>query len=232
MRRRLTHYPLCPHSRSIRLSLQELRLDFDLIDEKPWAWRPSFLAVNPSGALPILELEQSLAICGAYAISEYLAETYPSHPFDRGPSPIMPGNFEAKAEIRRLVDWFHLKFHQEVTREILHEKHYSRLSAEQSSAPNPEVLRAVARNQRYHLNYICFLVDHRSWLAGNDLSFADLAAAAHISILDYLGEIDWRDYPSASEWYLRLKSRPCFIPILEDYLPNQPPSQHYKDPDH
>ena len=230
--RRLMHYPLCPHSRSVRLALAELRLDFELICEEPWAWRPSFLAINPSGALPVLELDRAVAVCGAYAISEYLAETYPDHPLDGGPPPILPGNWEAKSEIRRLIDWFHLKFHNEITREILYEKHYNRFIEQQRRPPNSEILRAVARNQRYHLEYICFLTDHRSWLAGSHLSFADLAAGAHISVLDYLGEIDWRDYPSASEWYLRLKSRQSFIAILEDHLPNQPPAQHYKDPDH
>lgn len=229
---RLTHYPLCPHSRSIRLALGELQLDFETVYEEPWAWKPSFLAITPSGVLPVLELEQSQAICGTYAISEYLAETYPRHPLDGGPPPILPGDFPARAEVRRLVDWFHLKFNQEITRELLYEKHYNRMVQAGNCMPNSDVLRAVARNQRYHLDYISFLADHRNWLAGKDLSFADLVAAAHISVLDYLGEIDWRDYPSALSWYLRLKSRRSFISILEDYLPNQPPSRHYKDPDH
>ncbi len=230
--RRLTHYPLCPHSRSIRLALAELKLDFELAYEEPWAWRPAFLELNPSGALPVLELDESVVLCGAYPITEYLAEAYPNHPVDGGAPPILPGNAESKAEIRRLIDWFHLKFDSEVTRELLHEKHYSRLMKDTVRAPNSETLRTVARNQRYHLEYICFLVDHRSWLAGSHLSFADLAAGAHISVLDYHGEIDWHDYPAASDWYLRLKSRQSFISILEDELPNHPPSQHYKDPDH
>ncbi|HFB2048440.1 MAG: glutathione S-transferase family protein [Hyphomicrobiaceae bacterium] len=230
--RKLTHYPLCPNSRSIRLALAELRLDFELVYEEPWMWRPAFMAINPSGALPVLELDKNVTICGAYAISEYLAESHPSDPVDNGPPPILPGNLEIKSEIRRLVDWFHLKFNNEVTREILYEKHFRRFVEKHVRAPNSEALRTIARNQRYHLEYISFLADHRSWLAGIHLSFADLAAGAHISVLDYLGNIDWRDYPSASRWYARLKSRRSFISILEDDLPNQPPSQHYKDLDY
>ncbi|MEN2494977.1 MAG: FtsZ-localized protein A [Hyphomicrobiaceae bacterium hypho_1] len=228
---KLTHYPLCPKSRSIRLALSELQVDYELAYEEPWVWRPAFLAINPSGALPVLELNKSVVICGTYAISEYLAERYPDHPNDHGPPPILPGNLEAKSEIRRLVDWFHLKFNNEITSEILYEKHFRRLIDEQACAPSSEALRTIARNQRYHLEYISFLADHRSWLAGIHLSFADLAAGAHISVLDYLGVIDWRDYPSASQWYARLKSRQSFIPILEDDLPNYPPSEHYKDLD-
>ncbi len=229
--RRLTHYPLCPHSRSIRLGLGELGLDFELVYEEPWAWRPSFLALNPSGSLPVLELEHGLVLCGTYSISEYLADAYPQHPADGGPAPICPGDYEMRAEIRRLVDWFHHKFDREVTRELLAEKHYQRVVMERGKSPNSEVLRAVAKNLRYHLDYVCFLVDHRSWLAGDDLSFADLAAGAHLSVLDYLDEIRWQDYPSASNWYVRLKSRKSFHPLLDDYLTAQPPAAHYADLD-
>lgn len=229
--RRLIHYPLCPHSRSIRLALAELRLDFQLTYEEPWAWRPSFLAINPSGALPVLELDVGLVLCGSYAISEYLADAYPEHPADGGVPPIIPGDFEARAEVRRLVDWFHNKFSREVSRELLIEKHYQRAPGARGRPPNSEVLRAVAKNLRYHMEYICFLADHRSWLAGDDMSFADLAAGAHVSVLDYLGEIAWAEYPSAAEWYIRLKSRRSFHPLLEDYLPNHPPAAHYAELD-
>ncbi len=230
--RRLIHYPLCPHSRSIRLALGELRLEFDLAYEEPWAWRPAFLAINPSGALPVLQLDYGLTLCGTYAIAEFLADTYPEHPADGGAPPVLPGDFEARAEVRRLVDWFHQKFHREVSGELLTEKHYQRALGPRARPPDSAVLRAVAKNLRYHLEYVCFLADHRNWLAGDDLSFADLAAGAHVSVLDYLGEIDWQDYPSAANWYVRLKSRPAFHPLLEDYLPSQPPAAHYAELDH
>ncbi len=230
--RRLTHYPLCPHSRSIRLALDELRLDYQLIYEEPWAWKPSFLAVNPSGALPVLDVERGAVLCGSYAISEYLADAYPAHPIDGGAPPILPGDIDARAEARRLIDWFHLKMDREVTRELLLEKHYQLIVRAANPAPNSQVLRAVAKNLRYHLQYVCFLVDHRNWLAGDDLSFADLAAGAHMSVLDYLGEIHWQDYPSANDWYMRLKSRRAFQALLADYLPSQPPVAHYSNIDH
>lgn len=229
--RRLTHYPLCPHSRSIRLALGELRLECELAQEEPWSWRPSFLALNPSGSLPVLEMGHGVVLCGAYAISEYLSDVHPSLVADGDGVPLFPGDAEQRAESRRLVDWFHQKLDREVTREVVSEKHYQRALGAQGRAPDSQILRAVAKNLKYHLDYICFLADHRSWLAGDDLSFADLAAGGHISVLDYLGEIAWNDYPSASHWYVRLKSRPSFQALLEDYLPNQPPAAHYTDLD-
>ncbi len=228
---RLTHYQLCPHSRSIRLSLGELRLPVELVHEFPWAWRQSFLALNPSGALPVLEMSEGVVLCGSYAISEYLGDAYPKHPVDGADGPMFPGDIEERAEVRRLVDWFHIKFDREVTRELLLEKHYPRAVGGNGHPPDSAMLRAITKNLKYHLDYICFLADHRNWLAGDDLSFADLAAGAHVSVLDYLGEIDWSHYASAGAWYARLKSRKSFHPLLDDYLPNHPPAVHYADLD-
>ena len=91
-------------------------------EERPFDYRPAFLALNPAGELPVLQVEGALMLSGSYAISEYLAETTPRHPVTGHLSPLFPGNIEARAEIRRLVDWWHGKFHREVTRELLQEK--------------------------------------------------------------------------------------------------------------
>ena len=81
------------------------------------------------------------------------------------------------------------------------------------------------------MTYIGYLADHRRWLAGDEMSFADLAAAAHLSCMDYLGQIPWDDFPAARGWYVRLKSRPSFQALLEDRLPGKPPPHYYSDLD-
>ena len=70
-----------------------------------------------------------------------------------------------------------------------------------------------------------------NWLAGDDFSLADIAAAAHISCVDYLGDVPWSDYPGAHDWYARVKSRPSFRPLLADHIPGLPPPKHYADLD-
>ncbi len=75
------------------------------------------------------------------------------------------------------------------------------------------------------------LADHRSWLAGEELSIADLSAAAHLSVIDYLGDIPWTDFPVAKLWYQRIKSRPSFRPLLGDTLRGMPASASYADLD-
>ena len=228
----LTHYRLCPFSRSIRLALAELQLPVEFAEELPWEWRPEFLALNPSGDLPVLIRGNGVVITGSYAISEYLGEIEPLTPHDEIATTLFAGGSETRAEIRRLVDWFHGKLDREVTREMLRERLHSRLRSELvSQAPDVDLIRALRTNLRYHLSYVNHLADQRRWLAGDALSFADLAAAGHLSCLDYLGEVPWESYPVARDWYQRIKSRPSFRPLLLDRCPGVPPPPHYDDLD-
>ncbi len=106
--------------------------------------------------------------------------------------------------MRRLVDWFHRKFHDEVTAYLVEEKVFRRFGP-QSASPDMEAMRAGHENLRYHLAYIGHLAETRSWLAGDAMSFADLAAAAHLSTLDYLGEVPWEEHEPAKNWYALLE---------------------------
>ena len=230
---RLTQYRLCPRSRSIRLALAEYGVEVTLLDENPWEWRKGFLAKNPAGEMPVLEYDNGLTLCGAYSISEFIGEEPVPSASVMGPKPppLFPGNREDRAEVRRLVDWFHGKFDREVSRELLNEKVYQTMQPSGGAAPDPAILRAVRANLRYHLAYTGYLADARRWLAGDDLSFADFAAAAHISIVDYLGEMPWHEYPAVKAWYQKIKSRPSFRPLLNEWLAGVPASAHYVDLD-
>lgn len=235
---KLIHFRLCPHSRSVRLALAERDIAFELEEERAWEWRSGFLARNPSGELPVLELEPGINLCGVYSIAEYLFEGEAADGVpDRRRASLFPGMREDRAEVRRLVDWFHRKFDREISRELLAEKVYPQVSRLMSPAapmghtPNTAVLRAVRNNLRHHLSYIGFLAEQRRWLAGDELSFADLTAAGHLSCVDYLGEIPWSAHQSAKAWYQRLKSRPSFRALLADKIPGITPPPHYADLD-
>ncbi len=227
----LYHFPLCPFSRSVRLALGEYEVSAEPVAQLPWDVSRAFLEMNPAGALPVLKGPAGLHLCGAYAISEYLADTGGrTGPGGRKENTLFPGKAEARAEVRRLVDWFHRKFDEEAGRCILEEKLYQRYP-EARRTPDPELIRLGRENLRYHLSYVSYLAHNRDWLAGERISFADLAAAAHISIMDYLEEVPWETYPNAKEWYARIKSRPAFRPLLGDRLTVLTPPAHYADLD-
>lgn len=225
----LLHYPLCPFSRSIRLALAECGIQATLTEERPWEWRKGFLELNPAGSLPVLISDEDGPIAGAYPISEYLDETASGDRDTRGFN-LFPGDSMGRAEARRLVDWFHRKFHDEVTGYLVDEKVYRR-HGPNGRSPNIEAIRAGHENLRYHLTYISHLAETRPWLAGEALSFADLTAAAHLSALDYLGEVPWEDYEPVKNWYALLKSRPSFRPLLADRIAGFIPSGTYADLD-
>jgi glutathione S-transferase len=227
----LTHFRLCPFSRAIRIALAELNIEPELTEERPWEWRQEFLALNAAGELPVLKIEGGPTLCGVYAISEYLGETPDSDDEEEQTLPLFPGSREARAEVRRLVDWFNGKFNREVTQELLSEKVYARLQPGAQMTPEVDVLRAIRINLRYHMSYINHLAHRRHWLAGEELSFADLAAAAHVSSVDYLGEVPWEEFEYAKVWYARLKSRRAFRSILTDRLAGTMPATHYANLD-
>jgi glutathione S-transferase len=227
----LIHYPLCPFSRSIRLAASECELDLVLEEERPWAWSAEFLEINPGGVLPMYHDGGDVTLCGVYPISEYLAETGVDETGDSRAFSFFPGDEAERGEVRRLSDWFHHKFNSEVTVYLIGEKVHRRFGTGGGGAPDMDMVRAGQANLRYHLSYIGHLAQERTWLAGEHLSFADLAAAAHLSCVDYLGDVPWDEAEGAKEWYARIKSRPSFRSLLADRVPGLTPPDIYADPD-
>lgn len=218
----LYHFWLSPFCRKVRLVLAEKSLEIELEAEKYWQRQPEFLALNPAGQVPVLQEADGRVIADSQAIVEYLDEAYD------GPS-LIGDDPAARAECRRLVAWFDQKFFHEVTDYLVTEKLLKRFMG--MGEPQSELIRAGSHNIAYHLEYIGYLADRHNYLAGDTFSLADIAAAAQISCLDYLGDVPWQNHIAAKEWYARVKSRPSFRPVLGDHLPGLPPPPHYADLD-
>jgi glutathione S-transferase len=226
----LFHHPFCPHSRFVRLMLGEYGVAARLVEEKVWERREAFLLLNPAGTTPVLVEEGHPAVPGADIIAEYLDETRGAELDDRR---LLPTEPRTRIEVRRLTGWFNAKFFEEVTNLLVVEKIYKRhMSVNHGGGPpDTQAIRAARSNIRYHLAYIGWLMRGRTWLAGERLSHADLAAAAHLSVADYLADVPWSEDEGAKIWYARVKSRPSFRTILADTLPGIPPSATYADLD-
>jgi len=218
----LYHLWLSSFSRKVRIALAEKKLEFTLEVEQVWERRREFLAMNPAGQVPVLVEEDGTAIADSDAICEYLDETYPEPPLI-GETPLQ------RAEVRRLAAWFDTKFQREVSANLVGEKVLKKFL--NLGEPDSNTIRAGLANVHYHLDYIGYLMERRDWLAGGRFSLADIAAAAHLSAVDYLGDVPWKEHPPAKDWYARVKSRPSFRPLLADHIPGLPPPKHYADPD-
>jgi glutathione S-transferase len=227
----LFHHPLSLQSRFVRLVLGELEVTPELVEERVWERRQDFLLLNPAGTLPVLLEHDGPPLSGVWAISEYLDETRGFALNDRR---LMPANADQRAEVRRLCEWFLFKFEEEVTAYLVEEKVIKRERAKtggNGGAPDSSLLRAARSNIRTHLHYIEHLIAAKNWLAGDRMSYADLAAAAAFSVADYLGEVPWQDAPDAKDWYMRMKSRPAFRQIRSDMVRGHLPPEHYANLD-
>jgi glutathione S-transferase len=226
----LYHHPFCPHSRFVRLVLGEMGIEARLIEEKCWERRREFLLLAAEGVTLVLVEDHAPSLPGAEVIAEYLDETQGSSLGDRR---LLPGAALARAEARRLMHWFNVKFFREASDWLVREKIAKRFVSPTrgGGAPDTDAVRAARSNLRYHLRYIGHLISARNWLAGDRLTYADLAAAAHLSCIDYLGDAQWDENETARTWYARVKSRPSFRPLLAERLPGAPPSATYADLD-
>ena len=226
----LFHQPMCPHSRFARLALAEHGLEPRLIEERVEDRRNEFLEINPAATIPVLVEAPDIVVVGPGPIAEYLDETRGEA---LGAARLLPAGPQQRAEVRRLMHWFHAKFFDEVTNWLVHEKVTRRfLSANAGGGgPDMDAIRAARINIRSHLTYIGWLAGSRNWLAGDQLSYADLAAAAHLSCADYLGDVPWAENETAKDWYVRVKSRPSFRTILADRVVGMNPHPEYADLD-
>ncbi|KZY54744.1 glutathione S-transferase [Erythrobacter sp. HI0063] len=215
----LHQFPLCPFSRKVRILLGEKSIAYDLVQRRPWDEGDDLWRLNDAGRVPVLEdRARNIALCDSRAICEYLEETVER-------SPMLAGSALARAETRRLVALFEENFYADVVAPLLHEKMTKRLVLRQP--PDGRILREAMKRAHGHLDYIDWLVDNRSWLAGSTMSLADLAAAAQVSVADYLGGIDWRGHDQARGWYAVFKSRPSFRPLLAEKMEGVHPPSHY-----
>ena len=213
--RRLIHLLLAPSSRLARLVIGEKRLACDLVTPE-----------DTSLHLPVFVELDGMRCEGLWAIIDHVEGTYDQPPLT--PEDAMP-----RAEALRWLDWAMGPFHEQVTQKIVYEKASPRFTgAPTRRTPDMNVIRQGREALKPALELIGRTAESNGNLADRDCTLGDLAVAAHLSLLDYFGEVPWSEFPRAGEWYIRMKSRPCFRSLLADRVPGQPPVSHYAELDY
>lgn len=218
----LYHHPLSPFCRKIRLLLSEKDIPYNAIVEKPWERRAEFLALSPSGEVPLLIIKDGFTLNDQHAICEYIEEINDRPNF-------ISDETEERARIRNLSGFFDRVFYQDVGQTLLAEKALKRLQG--LGTPEAVTIRKGYAAIDEHMKYINWLAEQNNWLAGDNMTLADFSAAAQLSVIDYLGDVPWDKYDEARIWYARIKSRPSFRPLLADHIPGLPPPAHYANLD-
>ena len=222
---RLLQHRLDPASRLARLMFAEYGVAVDLEDIKPWQREPHILEMNPAASGPILVDVGETPVVGVLAIVHAVEERW-------SPSAVaglFPAQANDRAEMWRLLDWVLLKLNDEVTRYVFEEKIVKR--DRKGASPDPAVLRIAKANLVEHLLYFNWLFATRHWIAGDVMTLADFALAAHLSSLDYLGDVAWDTSLETRQWYARIKSRPAFRTLLNDRVGGFPVADGYADLD-
>jgi glutathione S-transferase len=218
---RLYHFPLSPFCRKVRLVLAEKKLEVELVEERYWEPSPEFIRRNPAGKVPVLKIDTRM-LSESQAICEYLDESVPQ-------PPLMPRDVDGRYEVRRLCAWFDDKFQSEVTSKLLHERVNKKVMGQ--GYPDSKNVKAGSQRIKGHIDYMAQLLDERRWLAGDVMTLADLTAAAHLSCLDYISDVDWHRSAVVKDWYAKIKSRPSFRALLADQISGFPAAPHYADLD-
>jgi glutathione S-transferase len=221
----LFHFPFDPASRTARLALGEAKIAFEEAVVRPWEADCPLVDLNPSAMPPVLQVSDTgrgLTLCEAGAILGWIEDQ------QRTPL-LLPSDPAERAEARRLTAWFDRRFTDEVNAVLLHERLEKPLL--RLGPPEARALRDGRAALREHLTVLEELAAARDWLAGRRLSQADLIAAAHLSVLDYFGELPWKSQPALKLWYMKIKSRPCFRPLLADRFQGLAAASHYADLD-
>lgn len=217
---KLYHHSLCPFSRKVRIHLSAKDIKFQLITENFWEKRKEFMIINPACTTPVL-IDGHLAVSDSSVIIEYIEEK------ENKTKNFLGNTLETRAEVRRVQSWFDNRFYIDVTRQVLKEKYLKRF--DKKSFPNPEILRVAKNNARIHFDYITYLLESSKYLACDQISVADFAGAAQISVLDYFGDIEWNHIKEVKDWYSLVKSHKFFNEILQDRISNlSPPSWYAK----
>jgi glutathione S-transferase len=218
---RLFHVPLSPFCRKVRLVLAEKKIEVELVEERYWEASADFLRRNPAGKVPVLRYDGRF-LAESQAICEFVEDMHPV-------PPLMPRDAAGRYEVRRLCAWFDDKFHTEVTANLLYERVHKKLAGR--GYPESRNIKTGATRIKFHLDYMNWLLEHRRWLAGNEMTLADFAAASHLSCLDYINDVDWDRSAVVKDWYAKIKSRPAFRGLLADQVPGFQPPARYVDLD-
>ena len=222
---RLLHHKLDPASRLARLMFGEYGVNAELEEIKPWTRDPTLLEINPAATVPILLEAGEPPIVGTLAVVDAIESRYAPTTV----AGLFPAESRDRAETWRLLEWVLVKLNDEVTRYVVEEKILKR--DRPGATPDPSVLRVAKANLVEHMLYFNWLFATRQWLAGDAMTLADFALSAHLSSLDYLGDVDWEAAVEVRQWYARIKSRPAFRTLLNDRVGGMPPHAGYADLD-
>ena len=197
---RLYDYLPSGNGYKVRLVLRQLGLPYELVelDIKRGATRtPEFLAKNPNGRIPLLEIPGRGYLGESHAIIGYLAEGTALVPADR---------------LDRARMWQWMCFEQYNLEPNSGTARFWIASLGKSEAELGEKLEEKRRNGHAALQVLERGLEGREFLVGDRYSLADVALYAYTHVAPE-GGFALEDYPSVRAWCARVAAQPGHVPI-------------------
>ena len=185
----------------VRLVLHQLGLPFTRIEVdivRGETRTAQFLAKNPNGRIPLLELRDGTFLAESNAILFYLADGTPLLPADR-------------LERAQVLQWmfFEQYSHEPNVATSRYWLHHLELT--------PERRAALVDKQRLGHAALAVMEQHlatRTYFVGELYSIADVALFAYTHVADE-GGFDLAPYPAVRAWLARVAREPGHVPITQ-----------------
>ena len=196
---RLYDYLPSGNGYKVRLLLHQLDIPFERVEldiVKGETRTPAFLAKNPNGRIPTLELEDGTCLPESNAILWYLAEG----------TPFLPEERLARAQV---LSW--MCFEQ-----YSHEPNIATTRFILTHLP-PDTPRRAEIPRRRELGYAALDVmerhlENREFFVGNRYSIADIALYAYTHVA-HEGEFDLSRFVAIRRWLARVERQSGYTPI-------------------
>lgn len=170
-------------------------LDWDEVDVLSGRTRSAeFLARNPFGKVPVLQLDDGSHLAESNAIISYLAEG----------SPLLPGGGLARAQVNQWLFW----------EQYSHEPNIATVRFWRSISPTPEAhaqqIDARMPAGRHALQMMDDHLQEHDFFAADRYTIADIALYAYTHVAGD-GGFDLRAYPAVQAWLARVASQPGHV---------------------
>ncbi len=200
---RLYDYLPSGNGYKVRLALRQLGIPFELVEldlTQAAARTPEFLALNPNGKIPVVELEPGRVLAESHAILWYFAEGSKLVPDDR---------------YQRALVWQWLCFEQYSLEPFIGVARFWLHSEGRTPAELGARLDEKLAGGHRALGVLEQALRGREFLVGEGYSLADIGLYAYTHVAEE-GGFELSRYPALRDWLGRVRAQPDHVPISYD----------------
>ncbi len=198
---KLYDLPPSPNARRVRIFIAEKGLEIPIVPVNMMTGEnqsEDYLAKNPLGKMPLLELDDGTCIAESAAICRYLEEMNPNPPL-MGRNPLE----------RALVEMWHRRMEFEFLIPVITIFLHTGEMWKDRVTQIPQVAETGILNVKERMEWLDRELDGKEFITGEDYTVADITAqCAFVMAKAALGLRIAEDQPKLSNWFTRVSSRP------------------------